>query len=86
MEHTRRQIEKRTAAVPPRPYHRCCINALITVHWKTESREAGGPLGCSGVILLHQSDTVNRTIENIRAIQPHITSVDAAPHIFYQAR
>lgn len=55
MEHYRRQLERRTAAVLPRPYRSCCINAdqRADGRWRRRRR---GSLGSSRVILLHQSD------------------------------
>ncbi|KAK2817026.1 hypothetical protein Q5P01_025217 [Channa striata] len=45
MEHYRRQLDKRTAAVAPRPYRRCCINA--------DHREDGRG-GVSGGVVVRQ--------------------------------
>ncbi|KAI3353201.1 hypothetical protein L3Q82_019761, partial [Scortum barcoo] len=55
MDHYRRQLERRTAAVLPRPYRRCCINA----DHREEGGQRGGSLGSTRVILLHQSDKQN---------------------------
>lgn len=54
MEHYRRQLERRTAAVLPRPYRSCCINADQRADGRWWRRR--GSLGSSRVILLHQSD------------------------------
>lgn len=64
MEHYWRQLERRTAAVLPRPYRRCRIMPI--------TRRGGGgggmrgPRGARRVTLLHQSCSVNRKWEQLQ--------------------
>lgn len=89
MEHSRRSLEKRTAAVAPRPYHRGCIDGDHRGLKEVRGGGCGGgvSLGSSRVISLHQQNPIKKGL----IVETHAPISSALPvwmrlRIFYQTR